>query len=169
MDSIKISTFEPDLEWKPKSPLDIVASSKEDNIQSVTEFERSFLESFNDAIFVHRLPRAIQAAYNARKYTPPSYKIGDEVLLSKKLFTNTSSVRPSPKLCVRRVGPFRVTEMLGKNAVRVTMPSHIQIHPAIHVEQTARVHSQQPAISTPYEPPAEPFVDKNDEEVITVS
>lgn len=79
-----MSPFELDLGWKPKPTLEILASSKDDNIQSVTEFKRSLQEPFNDATFAYLLSQARKAAYNARKYTPHSYKIGDEAFLSKK-------------------------------------------------------------------------------------
>lgn len=45
------------------------------------------------------------------------------VFLSKTLFTDaSSSVRPSQKLSVRRVGPFKVLDVINKNAVGIELP-----------------------------------------------
>lgn len=138
--------------------------------QSVDEFKLSLEESFRSAIFAQKLAQARKSAYNAKRYTPPTYKVGDSVYLSRKLFTDSSStVRPSQKLSVRRIGPFTVLEIINKNAVRVDLPNNISIHPVIHVEHTARAFEQHVDIRKPGAPCAEPFLNHLGESVIVVN
>lgn len=156
-----MSPFVADLGWKPKTPLDVPSRRDDEHLPTVTEFRRHLEESLQSATFAHRFAQARQAAYNSKRYTPPSYSVGDEVYLSKKLFTDSSSAaRPSQKLSVRRVGPFRINEIIGKNAVRLTLPDNITIHPVVHVEHTARVYTQPSDICHPPPPQAQAFVDE---------
>lgn len=169
VESMGMSPFEADLGWKPRSPLELLPTRQEENLHSVAEFRASLEESFRSATFAQRLAQARQAAYNAKRYTPPSYAVGDEVYLSRKLFTNaSSSARPSQKLSVRRVGPFKVTEVINKNVVRIDLPDHYQIHPVIHVEHTARAFKQPPDIGTQSHPQSQPYIDQTGEMVINV-
>lgn len=119
--------------------------------------------------FAQRLAQSRQAAYNGKRYTPPSYQVGDEIYLSKKLFTDSSSsARPSQKLSVRRIGPFKVIELIAKNAVKIELPKNINIHPVVHVEHTARVHRQDPELTHPAKERAHPYIDNMGEIVIEV-
>lgn len=155
-----MSPFEVDLGWKPKTPLDIISGRDNDSLPTVTEFREQLEESFKSATFVYRLAQAKQAAYNSKKYLPSSYEIGDEVYLSKKLFTDSSSAaRPSQNLSVRRVGPFKVSEIINKNPVRIALPDNTTIHPVVHVEHTAQVRTQPMEICYPSKLRSQPFRD----------
>lgn len=146
--NMDISPFELDLGWKPKSPIELVCSQFHSSVESVNELQQRLLESFQDALFAHRLSQARQSAYNAKRYRPPSYKVGDEVWLSRKYFTDSASkVQVSRKLGVKRYGSFKIIEMIGKNAVRLDLPPNIRVHPVVHVERTARVTHQQKDLS----------------------
>lgn len=145
---MNISPFELDIGWKPKSPLELLSSRSDYSTEGINDLRKLLLSSFEDAVFAHRLAQARQAAYNSKKYRPPSYVVGDEVWLSRKYFTDSaSSVQKSKKLGVKRYGPFRIIELIGKNAVRLDLPSNIQVHPVVHVEHTARVQHQPSNIS----------------------
>lgn len=169
VESMNMTPFEADLGWLPKSPLDLFNTSSYESIQSVDDFRTALEESFRNATFAQRLAQARQSAYNKNRYTPPTYKVGDQVFLSKKLFRDaSSSVRPSQKLSVRRVGPFTVSEIINKNAIRLNLPPGIKIHPVIHVEHTTRAHQQREDISTPRGTPARPFIDDHGDNVIII-
>lgn len=169
VDSMGISPFESDLGWQPRSPLDMLSSRQDDNVQTVNDFRTKLDQSFRNATFAQRLAQARQAAYNAKKYTPPSYDIGDEVYLSRKLFNDASSTaRPSQKLCVRRVGPFKIVEIINRNAVKNDLPPDISIHPVVHVEHTARAYHQPDHIHASCPERARPFINDIGEEVIDV-
>lgn len=90
VESTKISPFELEIGQQPKSPLELLAQGPKVDIQSVSEFKESLRASFTDATFAHRLAQTRQAAYNSKLYAPPTQTVGDEVFLSKKLFTDAS-------------------------------------------------------------------------------
>ena len=46
---------------------------------------------------------------------------------------NIKTRRPAKKLDHRRLGPYKVMEMVGPNAVRLCLPDTVQLHPAFHV------------------------------------
>ena len=71
-----------------------------------------------------------QARYHDRSTTPRSYSVGDEVWLAGK---NIRTVRPNKKLDYKFHGPFRITEVVGKQAYRLQLPPHLHIHPVFHV------------------------------------
>lgn len=129
-------------------------------MQTVTYFRKKLEKKFGSAIFAQRLAQSRQAAYNGKHYTPPSYKVRDEVYLSKKLFTDSSSsVRPLQKVSVHIVGPVCINEVINKNAVRAELTDDMSMHPFIHVEHTMRAHYRLADITTPHEALPQPFID----------
>ena len=57
-------------------------------------------------------------------------KVGDEVFLNTK---NIKTLRPKKKLDKKFVGPLKITEVINRNAYRLELPSHIDVHPVFHV------------------------------------
>ena len=55
-----------------------------------------------------------------KTHTEPNLSVGDQVLVSTLHFNNLSS---SPKLKDPFIGPFTITELIGKNAIRVELYS----------------------------------------------
>ena len=74
------------------------------------------------------------------------YKVGDLVLLS----TRNLKMKGTPgKLQKRFVGPFRVSETIGEQAYRLSLPEGWKIHPVFHVSllrdwKAADVQEDQP-------------------------
>lgn len=170
VDSMRISPFELDLNWQPKTPLDVLMTHSAENVDIVNEFKTTIEKSLCNAMFAQRLAHALQAVYNAKEYTPPPEKVGDEVYLSQNLFSNSSSaVRPSQKLCVRKIGPFRVAKIINKNAIRVELPANIGVHPVIHVEQTARAYRQPHHITVSQNARFQSFIDKHGKRVTEIA
>ena len=62
----------------------------------------------------------------------PSFQVGDSVWLLRK---NISTTRPSQKLEVRRLGPFKILKVVGESklAYRLELPPHYKIHPVFHI------------------------------------
>lgn len=140
--ALGMSPFECDLGWLPKSPLDCLVG-KQSRVESVDEFRSRMASAYEDAKFAQHLASARSAAYNSKKRTPVSYAVGDEVWLSRKYFTDSvSKDQTSRKLGVKRYGPFKVIALVGKNAVKLKLPSQVKVHPFVHVEHTKRVHKQ---------------------------
>jgi hypothetical protein len=69
----------------------------------------------------------------------PDYRVGQHVWLSAE---NIRTTRPSRKLAERRLGPFRIAEIVSKSAVRLDLPPHLRtIHPVFHVSLLEPVSS----------------------------
>jgi hypothetical protein len=70
--------------------------------------------------------------YDARHKEAPIFEPGNLVWLSRKHITTK---RPSSKLDVKRLGPFKVLEAVGdsKLAFRLELPAQMRIHPVFHV------------------------------------
>lgn len=62
--------------------------------------------------------RAYPASPQWQKDKETNFKVGDQILVSTIHFNNSS---PSPKLKDPFIGPFTITELVGKNAVRVEL------------------------------------------------
>jgi len=62
----------------------------------------------------------------------PEFQVGDRVWLLRR---NIKTTRPSTKLDYRRLGPFRITEIVGQSqsAFRLELPPQMHIHPVFHV------------------------------------
>lgn len=71
------------------------------------------------------------AKYANRKRTEKSFKVGDWVLLRTR---NLDSGRPSKKLDHKAIGPFMITDAIGKQAYRLRLtPQYRRMHPTFHV------------------------------------
>ena len=69
--------------------------------------------------------------YNKRAKPQPDFAIGDLVMLKR---TNIKTTRPSNKLDVKNLGPFKITEIVNTRSVRLQLPSTMaRLHPVFHV------------------------------------
>ena len=64
--------------------------------------------------------------------TPPTYKIGDLVMLSSRTI---KTKQPSKKLDHKFHGPFQVERVISPTAVRLTLPAKWKKHPTFHVSE----------------------------------
>jgi hypothetical protein len=72
-----------------------------------------------------------QKKYYDQKHKPVHFKIGQEVMLSAK---NIKQLRPSRKLSDKYLGPFKVKEVIGKQAYKLALtPGLSRIHDVFHV------------------------------------
>jgi len=141
-EDLGMSPFELDLGWIPKSPLDFISGS-EIPVQSVHEFKQRLKDSLEDAQYSYKVSKARQAAEASIRSKPPSYVKGSKVWLNRTLFTDAySKSQTTDKLSAKRFGPFDVLELIGKNAIRLDLPSHLKIHPVVHVSHTIPFVSQ---------------------------
>lgn len=163
-------SFEADFGWTPRSSLDWISRNPVDTVQRLSEFRATMDESFKITIFSHRLAQARQSTYNAKKYRPPCCKVGDEVYLSKKLFTDSASLaRPSQKLSVHSFGPFPAVEIINRNVIGVQLPEDIKTHPIIHLKHSTRARHQNTENTIHSGTPVEPYIDDRGDSVIKVA
>lgn len=169
LDATGYTPFELDIGWTPSSPLDRMGPKPKTDLPSVEDLRASLESSFKDAHFSHRLAQARQSAYNSQKCRPHSYKVGDSVWLDKRFFTDpVYKLQTSKKLSARRFGPFKILELIGRNAVNVQFPDSIRAHNVVHVEHTKPHHQQPTEISVPRPSPALLHTDDNGHQVIEI-
>jgi len=93
--------------------------------------------------------------YDAHHKEAPIFEPGDLVWLSRRNITTT---RPSSKLDVKRLSPFKVLKAVGdsKLAFRLELPAQMRIHPVFHVSLLEPHHENPfPGRTQPPPPPIE--------------
>jgi len=74
-----------------------------------------------------------QGPADAKRSTPPDFKIGDEVYVKAKYFRST---HPSKKLSDKNFGPFKVIAKPGSLSFTLRLPDTMKsMHPVFHVSQ----------------------------------
>jgi hypothetical protein len=118
-------------------------------VESVQEFQAALHASLKDAQYSYKISRARQAAKASTRYSIPQYSVGDYVWLKKTLFMDAySRSQESAKLTAERLRPFRIVELICKNAVKLEFPDHLRIHPVVHVIHTKPQYEQPLDISS---------------------
>lgn len=166
-----MTPFEAELGWNPKSPLDLISGSVSivEN-ESINEFKDRLKVSLEDAKYAYKIAKANQSASSSLKYKPHSYTIGDKVWVNRTLFKDAySRSQTSDKLTARRFGPFVITELIGKNAVKLELPNHIRIHDVINVIHTTPCYDQPADIAVPVSPRPDPVPAVEGDEFIVES
>jgi hypothetical protein len=78
------------------------------------------------------------------------FEVGDKVWLSAK---HIQTARPSKKLDYKRLGPFKITKVINRNAYRLELPNSMKVHNVFHVSLLDRyaepVPGQQPSEPQP--------------------
>lgn len=73
--------------------------------------------------------------YNAHHGDTPEFKLDDKVWLET---TNIKTDRPSKKLLAKRLGPFKVIEVISTHTYRLALPATMKIHNVFHVSLLTR-------------------------------
>ena len=124
------------------------AKSIAEHMQEVWEFTRAEMARSQEA--------QVKAANKHRKASP-EYRVGDLVWLSTK---NIHTERPSKKLDHKRIGPYRIKELVG-SSYRLELPESMRIHDVFH-PSLLRLAAEDPLLGQHNDPP--PPVVVNDEE-----
>ena len=144
---------------EPVTPIQLLKGDELANTESVDSFIRRVSSDWKLARENLQRSVGLQAKYYDRKHRDISYKVGDLVLLS----TRNLKMKGTPgKLQRKFVGPFRVIEIIGQQAYRLSLPDGWKIHPVFHVSllkdwRTADLHEDQavpadevPDVEEPY-------------------
>jgi hypothetical protein len=75
-----------------------------------------------------------QKAYFDKSKTDVTYSAGDKVLLDTRNMRRGKGAKMMPKW----IGPYPVETMIGRAAVKLTLPSDMRIHPVFHVSMVKR-------------------------------
>ena len=133
-------------------------SSSESSVDSIDSLRKNLKHSLEDAQFSYKFAKAKQASESSMKYKSPNYEVGSKLWINKSLIRDAySKSQESDKLSSRRIGPFTVKEIIGRNTVRLDLPDHFKIHPKVHVSHTVPFMEQPKDISQPVAPRPEPL------------
>ena len=102
---------------------------------------------------------ASAAQYNKSHLPTPVYRIGDKVWLSAKHIRTT---RPTKKLDVRHLGPYRIAKQVSSHAYQLDLPPGMKIHNVFHVRLLSPYLPNQ--IPRRYQPPPPPIEVEGEEE-----
>lgn len=111
---------------------------------------------------IKRAQHRQQEDSNRRKLPAPDIKKGDSVWLNAK---NITTRRPARKLDYKRLGPFKVIEVVSPNAVRLELPESMRIHNVFHVS-LLDLTSDDPYPGQRHEPPPPVEVDGEEEYLV---
>ena len=74
-----------------------------------------------------------QGPADAKRLTPPDFKVGDQVFVKAKYFWST---RPSKKLSEKNIGPYPIIAQVGSLSFTIHLPDSMRaVHPVFHVSQ----------------------------------
>ncbi len=148
-EELRISPFELDFGWVPKSPLDML-SGVNTSSESVNELKTDLRLSLQDSQYSYSISRARHVANIADRYRTPNFKVGDRVWVRKELFMNAyARSQPSEEFKEKRYGPFKILQLIGKTAVKLDLSSNVKGHP-VNVSFTVPYHEQPLDIGNPF-------------------
>ena len=131
---------------EPVMPVQLLEGNEKISTESVASFIRRVTSDWELAKENLKRSVGLQQCYYDRKHRDIKHKVGDLVLLSTK---NLKMKGTPGKLQRKFVGPFQVTEAIGQQAYRLSLPDNWKIHPMFHVSllkkwNTADLHEDQP-------------------------
>ena len=128
--SIGFSPFYLNYGHQPIMPIQLLCGNDKINTESVASFIQRLTSDWELARENLQRSVGLQQKYYDRRHRDVKYNMGDLVLLS----TRNIKMKGIPgKLQGRFVGPFRVTETIGRQAYRLSLPDTWKIHPVFHV------------------------------------
>ena len=81
---------------------------------------------------IKRAQEEMKKQADRKRRDAPIFKKGDKVLISTE---NLQLKVPAKKFAPRRIGPFKITDIVNDNAIRVELPKNLKIHNVFNVSQ----------------------------------
>ena len=162
--STGMSPFYANYGYHPRHTIRIQQPAGNTNPSADTFIQR--LEEIHEELRVHleSAQQTYKDNHDKRVKAPPPFKPGDLVWLNR---TNVKTSRPSQKLDVRLLGPFKVLKAVGESklAFRLELPPQMRIHPVFHVRLLEPYHANKIEGRTQPPPPPE-IIDGAEEYVV---
>jgi hypothetical protein len=151
----QVSPFFANYGYNPRCTIKVIPSTQEESTSPVAEDLVAKLQRIHTQIRSNLADaqRMYKKHYDSHVKSSPLFKVGDQVWLSRK---NISTTRPSRKLDVRRLGPFKIVECIGESklAYKLDLPATMRIHPVFHESLLTPYHANRIAGRTQTPPPA---------------
>jgi hypothetical protein len=112
--------FHPRLDCEPSAPSLVPAVAE--RIDALSRARESAEQHWQHAV-------AYQKRYYDSHHRPQVFNVGDRVWLSSK---NLRLRVPSRKLAPQWLGPFKVEQVIGHQAYKLTLPGSMPVHPVFH-------------------------------------
>ena len=137
--SINATPFQLTFGQDPRIPFQEVLPTRmtvklqdQDYVPAAAEFVRRMREDLDHARQRLKAAQDRMKAYADRhRREPPSFQVGDEVLLSTKHLRFPHS--KTRKLLPRFIGPFQVDRVVSPVAFKLRLPKHMRVHNVFHV------------------------------------
>jgi len=102
------------------------------SLEMVNEFTKRMESATEEAkSAIRKAQEDMTRYYNRRRSPAPIFKPGDRVYLDA---SDIRTIRPSPKLSHRRLGPFEIERQVGPLAYRLKLPHGLrQLHPVFNM------------------------------------
>ena len=135
--STTISPFFANYGYHPRFQLRVTNENKSPSAESYVETLRKVHIAMQEDLKLAQ--ENYKKYYDRRVQKQPNYEIGQRVWLLRK---NVSTTRPSSKLDFKRLGPYKILNIIGqaKLAVKLDLPPTMKIHPVFHVSLLEPYH-----------------------------
>ena len=151
--STTMSPFFANKGYHPTLEISLTGITQKANAVEISEIKNLHLHAQQE---IAKAIKTNEHYANQHRIEPPPYAIGDKAWLSTK---NLKTTRPTKKFSERRLGPFTITQIISKLAVKLELPTYLNgIHPVFHVSLLEPFHPD----DTPnrvHEPPPPVVVD----------
>ena len=107
-----------------------LAANADEMAKEIVALQEQFTDRISEA-------QTTQAKYYDKNHTQKRFNLGEQVMLRT---TNLKTERPSKKLDVRLLGPFKVVKIVGLQAYRLSLPTSYKMHPVFHVSLLEPYH-----------------------------
>jgi hypothetical protein len=96
---------------------------------------------------------------NKPRHPDPVLNPGDTVWLKRQ---NIRTTRPSGKLDLNQIGPYKIQERVGSRAYKLDLPATVKLHPVFHISLLELTTNTEPIPG--HQQPSAPLVIINDQQ-----
>ncbi len=131
--STGFSPFELDCGFTPLTPISM-AMETPSNVKAANDFIEHWDTMIKTAKDNLQDAQERQTKYANQHRRHSEFELGDKVLLStRNITTVVDKRRPTQKLTLKYIGPFKVIQVVSTMSYKLELPETMKIHPVFHV------------------------------------